>query len=197
MVGRRRRASSRTRVWPRGTPRFGPRGAHTCLATPRVRSPRSPLRTRLLDLERGRRDILADWVYHELRQDWGDQDKRGVHSIDEALNSAALHRLWQDSASWRRRRRHCASRIGYRPTGTVAAIVGGRNGPSPMSAFGQPCIDADLHAVVPSVEALFPYLSDHWREYIRTSAFKGAVDTAYPPRRADDGRARRRGAEQL
>jgi predicted TIM-barrel fold metal-dependent hydrolase len=51
-----------------------------------------------------------------------------------------------------------------------------------MSALGQPCIDADLHAAAPSIEALLPYLSDHWREYIRTSAFKGVVDTAYPPR---------------
>jgi len=58
-----------------------------------------PLRTRLLGLERGRRDILTDWVYQELRQDWGDRDKHGVHSIDEALNSAALHRFWQDAAS--------------------------------------------------------------------------------------------------
>src|SRR5216683_2879565 len=48
--------------------------------------------------------------------------------------------------------------------------------------FGQPVVDADIHVTVPSVETLFPYLSDHWREYIRTSAFKGAVDTAYPPR---------------
>ena len=47
--------------------------------------------------------------------------------------------------------------------------------------FGQPVVDADMHVTVPSVDALFPYLSDHWREYIRTSAFKGAVDTAYPP----------------
>jgi predicted TIM-barrel fold metal-dependent hydrolase len=43
-------------------------------------------------------------------------------------------------------------------------------------------IDVDIHPTVPSVEALFPYLSEHWREYIRTSAFKGPVDTAYPPR---------------
>jgi len=50
-----------------------------------------------------------------------------------------------------------------------------------MSAFGQPCIDADLHAGAPSIDALLPYLSDHWREYIRTSAFKGVVDSAYPP----------------
>jgi uncharacterized protein len=43
-------------------------------------------------------------------------------------------------------------------------------------------IDCDIHASVPSVEALFPYLAEHWREYIRTSAFKGPIDTAYPPR---------------
>jgi uncharacterized protein len=47
--------------------------------------------------------------------------------------------------------------------------------------FGQPVIDSDVHVTVPSVEALFPYLSDHWREYIGTSAFKGPVETAYPP----------------
>src|SRR6266850_338233 len=49
--------------------------------------------------------------------------------------------------------------------------------------LGQPVIDCDIHASVPSLEALFPYLSEHWREYIRTSAFnKGPTDTAYPPR---------------
>src|ERR1700694_4952220 len=52
-----------------------------------------------------------------------------------------------------------------------------------MSALlGQPVIDCDIHNTVPSVEALFPYLSEHWREYIRPSAFKGPVDTAYPLR---------------
>ncbi len=50
-----------------------------------------------------------------------------------------------------------------------------------MSLMGEPVIDCDIHASVPSIEALFPYLAEHWREYIRTSAFKGAVDTAYPP----------------
>lgn len=45
----------------------------------------------------------------------------------------------------------------------------------------QPVVDCDIHASVPSVEALFPYLSEHWREYIGTSAFKGPTDTAYPP----------------
>src|SRR5262249_24036500 len=50
----------------------------------------------------------------------------------------------------------------------------------PMDS-GQPVIDCDIHTAIPSAEALSPFLSQHWREYIRTSAFKGAVDTAYPP----------------
>lgn len=41
-------------------------------------------------------------------------------------------------------------------------------------------IDCDIHTSVSSAEVLFPYLSEHWHEYIRTSAFKGPVDTAYP-----------------
>jgi predicted TIM-barrel fold metal-dependent hydrolase len=41
-------------------------------------------------------------------------------------------------------------------------------------------IDCDVHLVVPSVEVLLPYLADHWRAYIRESAFKGPVDTSYP-----------------
>jgi predicted TIM-barrel fold metal-dependent hydrolase len=43
-------------------------------------------------------------------------------------------------------------------------------------------IDTDVHSVVPSVEVLFPYLTDHWREYITQSAFKGPVETPYPPK---------------
>jgi len=46
--------------------------------------------------------------------------------------------------------------------------------------LGQPVIDVDIHCNVASHETLMPYLSDHWREYIRTSAFKGPADTAYP-----------------
>lgn len=58
----------------------------------------------------------------------------------------------------------------------------------PSSALGmagqtaRAVIDCDVHCVVPSVQALFPYLSDHWREYISQSGFKGAPDTAYPPK---------------
>ncbi len=41
-------------------------------------------------------------------------------------------------------------------------------------------IDCDLHNVVPSIQTLFPYLSEHWREYVSQSASNGAPDTAYP-----------------
>jgi predicted TIM-barrel fold metal-dependent hydrolase len=41
-------------------------------------------------------------------------------------------------------------------------------------------IDADVHLVVPSVDTLMPYLSGHWRTYIRETSFKGPVDTSYP-----------------
>jgi predicted TIM-barrel fold metal-dependent hydrolase len=50
-------------------------------------------------------------------------------------------------------------------------------------------IDCDLHAVVPSVEALYPYLSSHWREYIARSGFKGPTDTPYPKGAATSARA--------
>jgi uncharacterized protein len=54
---------------------------------------------------------------------------------------------------------------------------------------GERAIDCDIHTPIPAAEALFPYLSEHWREYIRTSAFKGAVDTAYPPNAPTTGKA--------
>ena len=41
-------------------------------------------------------------------------------------------------------------------------------------------IDCDIHPTIPSVEVLFPYLDEHWREYIRVSAFKGPATTSYP-----------------
>src|SRR5205085_6534120 len=43
-----------------------------------------------------------------------------------------------------------------------------------------PVIDTDIHVNIPNVQALFPYLSAHWQEYIKYSAFKGPTDTAYP-----------------
>ncbi|MFZ0214714.1 MAG: amidohydrolase family protein [Candidatus Dormiibacterota bacterium] len=42
-------------------------------------------------------------------------------------------------------------------------------------------IDCDVHDTVPGIDALLPYLSPHWAEYCRQSAFRGPTDTAYPP----------------
>lgn len=41
-------------------------------------------------------------------------------------------------------------------------------------------IDCDLHNVVPRIDVLFPYMTEHWVEYCRESAFRGPSDTAYP-----------------
>jgi CheY-like chemotaxis protein len=68
--------------------------SHTAVDIARV-----PLRTRLLEMPLGRRRILSDWVYREIRQEWGDRDRRGVYSIDEVLDSAAVHRLWHSASS--------------------------------------------------------------------------------------------------
>jgi predicted TIM-barrel fold metal-dependent hydrolase len=49
-------------------------------------------------------------------------------------------------------------------------------------------IDCDLHAAVPSIEVLTPYLSAYWREQIGQSGFKGPVDSAYPSSAATSAR---------
>jgi hypothetical protein len=56
-------------------------------------------------------------------------------------------------------------------------------------------IDADIHNVVPSTEALFPYLSDHWRETVTQTLFKGTVDSSYPPRAPTSAREGSKPAE--
>jgi CheY-like chemotaxis protein len=58
---------------------------------------RMPLRQRLLQLPADKRDILMDWLYQDLRQDWGDQDRRAVHSVQEVFGSPGLHRFWHDA----------------------------------------------------------------------------------------------------
>src|SRR5215212_3337331 len=50
-----------------------------------------------------------------------------------------------------------------------------------MAAPSGRVIDCDIHNAVPSVQALFPYLSEYWRETIEQTGFDGATDTAYPP----------------
>lgn len=43
-------------------------------------------------------------------------------------------------------------------------------------------VDADVHCAVPSVGALFPYLTDHWRHYLQENGFQQpqAVEYSYP-----------------
>jgi predicted TIM-barrel fold metal-dependent hydrolase len=55
-------------------------------------------------------------------------------------------------------------------------------------AAARPAIDCDLHASVPSIEVLTPYLSAYWREQISQSGFSGPVDSAYPASAATSAR---------
>ena len=56
---------------------------------------RAKLRNALLYLPAAQRRMLVRDVYTDLLRQWGDQDRRGSYSIEEALGSVALHRLWQ------------------------------------------------------------------------------------------------------
>src|SRR5687768_1407877 len=47
-------------------------------------------------------------------------------------------------------------------------------------AMPQTIIDCDVHCTVPSIRALFPYLSEYWIETIEQTGFKGATDNYYP-----------------
>lgn len=46
---------------------------------------------------------------------------------------------------------------------------------------GTRVVDCDVHAAVPSIETLFPFLDDHWREIATTTQFRGPTDTPHPP----------------
>lgn len=50
-----------------------------------------------------------------------------------------------------------------------------------MDTPGSPVIDCDVHAVLPSIEALLPFLPAYWREQVAQTGFKGPVDRWYPP----------------
>ena len=62
-------------------------------------------------------------------------------------------------------------------TETIAAGAG-------QASTARALIDADVHAEVPRVQALFPYLPEHWIEHVNNSRFKGPSDgdSPYPPR---------------
>ena len=72
------------------------RRAHILLHAPEEVAHMS-VRRQLLQLPAERREILTDWLYKDLRQDWGDQDRRAVHSIQEVFSSPAVRRLWHDA----------------------------------------------------------------------------------------------------
>jgi predicted TIM-barrel fold metal-dependent hydrolase len=67
------------------------------------------------------------------------------------------------------------------------------------TATRQAVIDADVHCEVPKVEALFPYLPDHWVEHIQQTLFKGPVDSYYPSKTSGGGPEGRRtdGVDQV
>jgi uncharacterized protein len=46
--------------------------------------------------------------------------------------------------------------------------------------FPRPVIDCDIHIELPSLKALYPYLPDHWCDYISESAFVGPDANDYP-----------------
>jgi predicted TIM-barrel fold metal-dependent hydrolase len=43
-----------------------------------------------------------------------------------------------------------------------------------------PVVDADVHAVVPSVDALFPYLDEVWHQHVRDRSWPGPFSPHYP-----------------
>jgi len=61
---------------------------------------------------------------------------------------------------------------------SVAAAPG-----ASISGWTGAVIDADVHAVVPSVEALRPYLGPHWNEYVDETGFTEPpwMASVYPP----------------
>ncbi len=60
-------------------------------------------------------------------------------------------------------------------------MIEAHTSPPSGSVAQAPVVDCDIHNEVPTIQALFPYLSDHWREHITQSLFKGPVDHIYPP----------------
>jgi hypothetical protein len=55
------------------------------------------LRKHLDELAPEVRPMAVKQVYAELREMWGDADRRGVYSIDEVLGAMPVYRLWRDA----------------------------------------------------------------------------------------------------
>jgi len=45
---------------------------------------------------------------------------------------------------------------------------------------GMPVVDTDVHVAVPSIAALYPYLSDHWHDYLVESGVRSLEVNTYP-----------------
>jgi hypothetical protein len=52
------------------------------------------LRRFVEDVRPGERAIAVKRIYSDLRALWGDQDSRNAYTVEEALGSASMHRLW-------------------------------------------------------------------------------------------------------
>ena len=62
------------------------------------------LRKHLDELKPDVRPAAVKQVYTQLRELWGEDDTRGVYSIDEALGSVTMYQLWRNAGhcSWSR-----------------------------------------------------------------------------------------------
>jgi hypothetical protein len=62
------------------------------------------LRKHLDDLAPDVRPTAVKEVYSHLRELWGDEDRKGVYSIDEALGCMAVYQLWCNAnrCTWER-----------------------------------------------------------------------------------------------
>ena len=50
-----------------------------------------------------------------------------------------------------------------------------------MNVRGRQAIDCDVHANVPAVQALVPYLDDYWQEMVEVRGIEGFESRSYPP----------------
>jgi hypothetical protein len=56
------------------------------------------LRKHLDEIAPDVRPAAVKQVYAELREMWGDEDRRGMYSIDEVLGEVTVYRLWLDAS---------------------------------------------------------------------------------------------------
>jgi hypothetical protein len=58
---------------------------------------RAEMRALLPRLSAEQRASFVQRVYAQLRAEWGEQESRGVYTVEDVLGSAELYRLWQDA----------------------------------------------------------------------------------------------------